>query len=322
MKKISLFILVILFSMQMFAQEKYTVAVSPTKMNVLYIGVDNPLDIAVAGVNAEDITVTISKGQIVKTDTNYIARVKSTAPVEIKIFKDSELIGTKEFRTKRVPAPVARVGEKTGGYIFKEELLNSKVNAELPNFPFDLNYPVVGFGLSATQNGFTLSERSNSSQLTGGQKRLIQDVGVGQNLYFEDIKAKAPDGSVRSLGTVKLTIDGPFIQLARKNTTPLSNNSEVKISDLMMYDLSLIVVNSHKDNKTNDYRVKSFSLSYFDTVAGKTIELFSVSKNLIEPMKQAFRNPNCKDFVFKNIRVLDKSNIETTLSDFKFTIIR
>ena len=38
-------------------KEKYVASVSPTKMNVLYLGVDNPLAIAVSSVSPEQIVV-------------------------------------------------------------------------------------------------------------------------------------------------------------------------------------------------------------------------------------------------------------------------
>ena len=133
--------------MQIFAQEKYTIAVSPTKLNVLYVGVDNPLNIAVAGVNAEDIIVTISQGTIVKTDTNYIARVTKQGTAEIKIFKNTELLGTQNFRVKIIPDPIITVGENnlTGGYILKEKLMACEKLNTINNTDFDANFIITKF---------------------------------------------------------------------------------------------------------------------------------------------------------------------------------
>ena len=80
------------------------------------------------------------------------------------------------------------------------------VRAELENFVFDLQFPVVGFKVSATVGGFTQEYSSNSARITQQQKNLIRRLSPGQKVYFENIRAKAPDGGIRYLGTISFTI--------------------------------------------------------------------------------------------------------------------
>ena len=319
MKKISLFILVFLFSMQIFAQEKHTVAVAASNLNVLYIGVDNPLDIAVAGVEAEAISVTISHGNIKKTAHNYIVTVTKEEDATIKIYKDKELLGTKNFRIKQLPAPIPTLGNDNlkGGSYTKEKLLNSKRLNAIDYTPFDAKYTITGFTITTMKNGYESNAHSNNNYLTAQQISLIQNLATGEKFYIENIRAKGPSGNVLKLRTMSIKIDGPYVVLERKNNTALNNNAEVKISDLMMYELSLKI-----EKAKNGDRVQSFQLSYFDGDENKTITLFSVTAKITEPMKQAMQKSNNNDFVFINIVSIDNSFKKDKLPDFKFTINR
>lgn len=191
-----------------------SVSVSPTKMNVFYIGVDNPVEISASGVPAEKVNASISGGSIRHTSgANYIVNVKSPGEVTVNcsanIDGTTKPLGSKKFRVKRVPDPMASVGtgeNKRGGMIAKNSLINQVVRAEMENFDFDLKFTVVGFTVSATVKGFTQNAESRSGQFTAQQKQLIAGVPAGGKVYIEDIKAKGPDGSTRNLNTIKFTV--------------------------------------------------------------------------------------------------------------------
>ena len=192
-----------------------SVSVSPTKMNVFYIGVDNPVEISASGVPAEKVNASISGGSIRRTSGgNYIVNVKTQGEVTINcsanIDGTTKGLGSKKFRVKRVPDPMATVGtdpsNKRGGVIAKNSLINNVVRAEMENFDFDLKFVVTGFSVSATVKGFTQTQESKSGQFTAAQKQLITGVPAGGKVYIEDVKAKGPDGSTRNLNAIKFTV--------------------------------------------------------------------------------------------------------------------
>jgi hypothetical protein len=116
-------------------------------------------------------------------------------------------LGSKQFRVKRVPDPVAKVAGKRDGVVTKAELnAQAGVKADLENFDFDMKFNVVSFKVSATIKGFTQDATSNSAAFTAPQKQIISQVPSGSKIYIEDIKAKGPDGSIRSLGTIAFKI--------------------------------------------------------------------------------------------------------------------
>lgn len=187
--------------------------VSPTKMNVMYIGVENPLDISVSGFTDDKVAATISQGSLSKSGTGWVAKVTSAGEATVSVSaKDddgkSKPMGQAKFRVKRVPDPVAKVAGKKEGLIAKSLLaIQTGVMADLENFDFDLKFTVKGFKVSAIIKGFEQSKISPSNIITPDQKQIIQNAEKGQRVFFEDIKAVGPDGSVRSLGSITFKLN-------------------------------------------------------------------------------------------------------------------
>ena len=68
---------------------KPSLVVSPTKMNVLYRGIENPIEISVPGIKQEALTATISTGTLSKKpDGSYIAKVKKGSEAIVKVSAD------------------------------------------------------------------------------------------------------------------------------------------------------------------------------------------------------------------------------------------
>lgn len=178
--------------------------ISPTKMNVFYLGVDNPVAISVAGVPADKVKADITNGTITKSSDGFIVRPKSMGnaivTVQAQIDNKWRNMGQMDFRVKRVPDPVAKVAGMKGGTIDKNRLATQLVvQADLENFDFQLEYKVTEFTVSATQGGFSKDEISRSNRITPNQLEIIRNLTKGQKVYFLDIKAKGPDGGEREL---------------------------------------------------------------------------------------------------------------------------
>jgi len=188
--------------------------VSPTKMNVLYIGVDNPLDISVPGVAAENLSPSLSGGTLGSGGKkgSYIARVSSgteaTVNVSAKFGGESKPMGNFKFRVKRVPDPVSYVaGKKGDDVVSKGELLSIQgVIPKLENFDFDLKFIVSSFDMSMMVRGVFVTESSQSNGLTANMSKLLASAGTGTKVYFENVRAKGPDGTVRKIPGVNLKV--------------------------------------------------------------------------------------------------------------------
>ncbi len=189
------------------------VVISPTKMNVFYVGIDNPVSISAPGFTSENIEVSIDNGTIKKTSSGYIARptaLGKPAKVLVQGRVDGKLrnLNSVEFRVKPIPDPVAMVAGKSGGTINKSLLeIQTGVDAVMSNFDFDLQFKVTSFTISTQEKGFTRDESSNSDYFTQNQIKLLKSLRKNQKIYIEDIKAEGPDGSIRNLPTISFKIN-------------------------------------------------------------------------------------------------------------------
>ncbi len=186
-----------------------TLIVSPTKMNVFFQGIPNPVEISAIGASAENTQVTITNATIRRGEGfNYIVEPKQNYGEAI--IKVSAIINgrkqsypDKRFRLKRVPDPEARVNNMAGGKIQKALLAQQiGVEAVLEDFLFDYQYIVQRFTVSTTVNTFTEDEPSSSYRFTQKQKDLINQVPRNQRVVIENIYALGPDGEERALPSI------------------------------------------------------------------------------------------------------------------------
>lgn len=190
--------------------------ISPTKMNVFYRGVENPVAISVSGVPKENIQAEISRGSIRRSPGGDWV-VRPTAGPEGEIVKvrvyasingSKRFMGDMDFRVKNVPPPVAKIAGRSQGAISLTDLSRTNgVEAELEDFDFELEYTIIEFTVSAVlSGGFTTREKSESNRYTQAQKDIIRQLSSGKNFTVTDIRAVGPDGSVETLNSIVLRI--------------------------------------------------------------------------------------------------------------------
>ncbi len=192
-----------------------SVVISPTKMNVFYLGVDNPVEISVPGIPSEKLDVNISNARMRKSGDQYIvspnegtAGRTSVISVSAQVNEGTQSLGSQEFRIKRVPDPVATVAGRRGGNIDKSLLMAQRaVIAKMDNFDFDLSFRVSSFSVSTVRSGYIRIEEAEGSAFTSAQKDLIGSAGVGSQVTINNIEAKGPDGTTRDLGSISFTVN-------------------------------------------------------------------------------------------------------------------
>lgn len=188
-----------------------SVAVQLVKMNVMYIGVDNPIQVSAAGVSPTDLQVNISGCGATKTGSNgkFVVRATSPGTCMVSVSAKGKSQGPPiPIRVKKIPDPVAKVGGKTGNVDVKKVELGQigGVGAELASFDFDAKFSVVSFELSAVVKGALKSVVCQGNSLNSEARSILQSAGVGSKIFFENVKAKGPDGSVRNIPGVTLKV--------------------------------------------------------------------------------------------------------------------
>jgi len=192
-----------------YVAQKPNSVVSADKMNVLYIGVDNPMSISVPGVSNDKVKSSIEgSGGALKPNSaagggHYIATVSSTGKAIIKV--SAEIggkvmpMGTFEYRVKRVPDPVATIANNKSGSINKNLLMAGTLIPQLENFDFELFFKITSFKMTITGKGKDPMEfESTGNQLTQQMRDALSKGRAGDKVFFEFIKARMATGADQS----------------------------------------------------------------------------------------------------------------------------
>ena len=182
--------------------------ISPTKMNVLYAGIDNPVEIAVSGNNPEEVEVSATNATITGEKGKYIFHPQLPGNVVVTITSNGKTIQKADFRVKLIPEPQAHFAGIRGGRILKEFLLNGNLEAEMASdFDFKVDFVITKFKLSGVLGGFFQEYPSESAELTVHQREFIKKLHKGDKIYFTNIECVGPDGRTRKLSTIDFTLE-------------------------------------------------------------------------------------------------------------------
>lgn len=193
-----------------------SITISAKHMNVLYIGVDNPLSISVPGIPRENLILSISCGALRpdRDSDDWIAEVPSgyrvaTVKVSAKVDQKIKEMGVQNFRVKKIPDPIATIANRNQGFVDKNLLkVAGGLEARMPDdFEYNLQFKIKSF-IMTTQRGFTLIHATGKgSLLTEEMKANIEMTNRGQNIIFEDILAEDPSGAERKLAPIILSVN-------------------------------------------------------------------------------------------------------------------
>lgn len=193
-------------------------AISADAMNVLYIGVDNPISIAVPGVSPNDVTASLSGGSLIRQSGNkYVAKVTTTGTASISVSAklsngSVRNMGKMEYKVRRLPKPEARWGaiENNGLPVPKNALMaQGALFASMgEGFAFDgVKYNIVSyqFVFDPRRQGDPFVKKVNGAVLDGQIKDILQRAQPGDRVIVDMIRASGPDGT-RNLSPIAILI--------------------------------------------------------------------------------------------------------------------
>lgn len=184
---------------------KYTVgvpggaAVMLDKMNVFYIGVDNPITIS-SGSGWDKTTVTPSGCNISGSGSNRIVTVSEIGNASITVTADGKS-SKFDFRIKRIPDPIIMVGQSGGGTMQAVAFRNQPfVRADLKNFDFAASFSVTSatiyFNNPGDRNVKKITINSGSlAPAADYMKTLVP----GSTVIFDNIHVVGPDKVSRTI---------------------------------------------------------------------------------------------------------------------------
>ncbi|KHJ38647.1 gliding motility-associated protein GldM [Pedobacter glucosidilyticus] len=182
--------------------------VSPDKMNVFYIGPDNPVSVSAPGIAKEKLKVSMTGGSLSGGNGKYVARVSGGSQAVITVSAEvapgkTQILGTTNFRIKEVPPPIATFAGKASGTISASAARSTgKLEAELRNFDFDFKYKISKFTLyvqKPRQDAIIL--QSSDDNFSGQIRQVIGGLNPGDVVYFLNISAVGETGKTVALET-------------------------------------------------------------------------------------------------------------------------
>ncbi|QHS61430.1 type IX secretion system motor protein PorM/GldM [Chitinophaga agri] len=188
-----------------------TTSISADKMNVLYIGLQNPISISAAGVPAEQVSASINNGTITKTGAGkFSVTVTKPGTATIGVVANGKSMAGKEFRIKYIPDPILKVGMSRGPMMKAAEFkVQGGLRADLEDFLFEgVKYEVVSYRIAIDAKGKDYVEaEANSAYFPNSVLPVIRSLRAGDLVYFENIRVKGPDGRVRDMSNVNFKIN-------------------------------------------------------------------------------------------------------------------
>jgi len=176
-------------------------AVMLDKMNVFYIGVPNPVTIS-SGTGWDKTHVSMSGGSLSPSGApgKFIVKVNSVGKAAISVNADGK-VSTYDFRVKRIPDPVLKVGPASSGRIQSVVFKNQNfARADLEGFDFDAHFNIVSATMYFSGANFP---NVQSAEIHGGSlepvKTFLQRAIPGTSVTFDNVKVQGPDGIVRTI---------------------------------------------------------------------------------------------------------------------------
>ena len=174
-------------------------AVMLDKMNVFYIGVDNPVTIS-SGSGWDKTNVSMTGGTISGGTSNRTVKVTTPGAANISVTADGKTSNF-PFRIKRIPDPIIKVGPSGGGRMAAVAFRSQGfVRADLENFDFEAKFTVTGATVY-----FSIPGDRNVKQValtSGNLAPAAQYMGLlvpGATVTFDNIKVVGPDGVPRTI---------------------------------------------------------------------------------------------------------------------------
>ncbi|NUM32394.1 MAG: gliding motility protein GldM [Bacteroidetes bacterium] len=189
--------------------------ISADAMNVLYIGLENPISIAVAGYTPNDIVATISGGSLSRTGKGWVAKVttpgKATITASVKV-KDGSVrrMGSMEYRIKNVPKPESMFGAlESGNYPAAALLGQNSITASMPNFVFEgIRWVVTKYACAyVPRRGQAEFFNGAGASITGQIKSAITRAKRGDKILVDEIMAQGPGGITKKLAPIAININ-------------------------------------------------------------------------------------------------------------------
>lgn len=188
--------------------------ISHRDFDVLYAGVNNPLNVFHPEYSPENYNVSISQGKIVYDGKQFYAKVYRPGYVVVTLSvpdqgKGFKKVAEQQFKVEELPRPRAKLYNSYGGQmpvsVFKKQ---RELTADVQGLVLDAKFRVMEFTVTyINKSGLGIfKEKVSGSYFTAKSLELVNLAESGDIFIFEGIKIKGPDGKNIDADPVAFTI--------------------------------------------------------------------------------------------------------------------
>lgn len=165
--------------------------ISPTRMNVLYRGIENPVSISIPGVAADAVSLSgpgvrlLGAGKYIIDPSSVQGRTARYTPSARMSDGTIHTFPAQEFRIKSVPAPVGQIRGQSNLRINKNTLVQNRVEVSYPDFEFDIPLTVTGFTVKIPGRP---SYQVVGDRFSSQAANAIIGAAAGSEIVIRDIK--------------------------------------------------------------------------------------------------------------------------------------
>ncbi len=200
------------YAFSQFSSSK-TVSIAVDKMNILYTQLDNPITVAVAGVEVDQVSI---KGVDMKIkelgNGHYTVMPTKEGRQFLDVFINGQLIKKAAFQVECFPDPVATLGGITGGSLHKNFILKLD-GLELKPHLGDLGgchityYDMVWMYKVTDERNDAVAAKFKKAKFNDHTKNIFQRMNPGDVLYFDNVKCKCQgDTEERAINSLVIKI--------------------------------------------------------------------------------------------------------------------
>ncbi|MBC7937292.1 MAG: hypothetical protein H7Y86_18255 [Rhizobacter sp.] len=194
MKKCTILLILLLNYTCSTAQQ---VSVANERENFFYVGLDNPLSIAVEGLFNKSLVIKAINGTLLEENGRYSFRPDSVGLSEITIYKKSngqlKEIGKKQFRSKNLPLPFFKIGSGRPTVTSEEIAGQQFVRSEIEGLEINIKINLIEFNVHVISDSGQSTFKNTGNQLSNETREKFKSLKTGDILLFTDIYVGMPD---------------------------------------------------------------------------------------------------------------------------------
>jgi len=190
--------------------QKFTA--SNDRENIFYLGIPNPLSVTVEKYPCTSVFVKTDNGTLTGNACRYDYVPSQIGHAKIFIFRKTNnkliKVGEADFRVKKIPDPIVKVGPSNGGYIDRKVLgYQQFMRAEIENFDIDARFLIESYKVLVFKgDSLIFNKVGDSGKLPQEFRDAVLSLEKDDIVLFEKIQAMGPDGKILNLQPIVFTI--------------------------------------------------------------------------------------------------------------------